>query len=192
MDIQAEIKSIAIIGGGTMGTSIFNYLSRYNFPIVWYTRSNSEKAGKKNVRKLKRLLKNNIISQNDFDYKIDNHKVTNRIEAAYTADLIIESISERLDLKQKLFQNLFKHIPKKTIVSTNSSSFLAQELSAEYCDRIVGTHFFFPVETKNFIELIAEVNTKSVEEFLKSVNLRYLKQDSKSAFLLNRIFKINV
>jgi 3-hydroxybutyryl-CoA dehydrogenase len=189
-----EIKKIGIVGGGKMGTSIFNFLTKYNFQIVWYNRTNADKINNKHIRKLNRALKNNLISKEEFELKIQSQVITNSINDLNDSCLIIECINENLAAKQILINELFTIAKPYTIIASNSSSFKPETLSKNNTqrERIVGLHFFFPVEIKNIVELVlssynSAETIKKIEGFLSSINKNYLIQNSESAFLLNRI-----
>ncbi|MBK8807634.1 MAG: 3-hydroxyacyl-CoA dehydrogenase family protein [Bacteroidales bacterium] len=192
--MMQEIKKVGIIGGGKMGTSLFNYMSSFNIKIVWYRRSHAEKAEEKNKRKLERQLKNNIITQESFKYRIENQLITADIHTLATADLIIECIKEDKDEKIDLFRKLSFIVKKTTIFASNSSSISPSEIgsSCSVKNSVIGLHFFYPVELKNIVELIVSNNTdtdviKTVEQFLIKINKFYLLQDQSNAFILNKI-----
>ncbi len=188
-----KIEHIGIVGGGKMGTSIFNFLCQYNFKIIWYIRKNADKAEKKYHRKLKRSLKNKLISADEFDYMIHNHVIVDSVTKLTDADLIIECINENLLAKQSLISELFSIIRSDALVASNSSSFKPEILADEHNRaRVVGLHFFYPVEIKHITELVlsnynSEKDIQKIEEFLKSINKFYLIQNNESAFLLNRM-----
>ncbi len=189
-----KTKHIGIVGGGKMGTSVFNFLSQYNFKIVWHIRTNTNEINKKNIRKLNRALKNNLITLEDFNFKIKHQVITNSITDLTDSSLVIECISENLLSKQALIKELFTIINPDAIIASNSSSFKPEVLSTHnnYKTRIVGLHFFFPVEIKHIAELVLSVyntteNIKKMEVFLTSINKFYLIQNNQNAFILNRI-----
>lgn len=189
-----KFECIGIVGGGKMGTDIFNYLSQFPLQIIWINRSNAEKSGEKYHRKLKRELKNEIISTETYNFRSKNHLITNEKSAVYNCDLIIESITENLYAKKQLIARLLKDAKKEAVIATNSSSFLPTEIITENNgqERIIGLHFFYPLGMKNIVELITtkqtDPNTKKLtKNFLSSIKMPVLMQDERSAFMLNRI-----
>ena len=80
-----KIQKIGIIGSGKMGSDIFNYLSDYNFDIVWYTRNPEHKMTLRETfeKKIKRQLKHGIIDQNIFDLR-NNYKIIAQIKDFYS------------------------------------------------------------------------------------------------------------
>lgn len=188
-----EIKLIGIIGGGKMGSDLFNYLSDFNSQLVWFTRNPDHKLQltKTFQKKIKRQLKHGIISKEIFDFKY-RYKITDSLDDLIDADLIIESVIEDRDVKQELFKKLDKLVKTSCILATNSSSILPSELTeVNRPNRILGLHFFFPIPFKNIVELISseltdEITIQKARIFLQEIKRFFIEQNNKSAFLLNR------
>lgn len=191
---MVKIKKIGIVGGGKMGTDIFNFLCQYPFEIVWYNRSSSEKAEKKYRRSLERALLNGLISKNTYNFKLHKHRIISSVDAFTNVDLIIESVSEDTEVKRNLIKLLFSNLSSDVIIASNSSSIHPDELCPEkkYIDRIIGLHFFYPLKLKSIAEFVISKNTSdktilNIKAFLKDININYLIQNEETAFLLNRI-----
>jgi len=192
--MDSNLNHIAIVGDGKMGTSLFQFLSHFDFKLVWVHITNPEKASKKYHRRLKRALKNELIDQNQFDFKMQNHIITESLADVSKSDLIIECIFEDLNAKRELVQDLFKIKKAEAIIASNSSSLFPDRLSDSDSQRqkIMGLHFFFPVETKAMVELLpsganSDEDLLRVQEFIKKIAKSILIQSREDAFLLNRI-----
>ncbi len=189
-----EIKHVGILGGGKMGFNLFGFLSGFGFDLSLYQRSNPEKLLEKHQRKLSRQYKNGIISETKYNQLLANQQISSDLEIIAKADLLIECLAEDLQIKNQFFQKAEKIVSSDTIFASNSSSILPSEIiiSENSLSRLVGMHFFFPIETKNFIELISseyssEITKKSAASFLNRINKQILYQDSENAFLVNRV-----
>lgn len=189
-----EIKTIGIIGSGKMGSDIFNYVSDFNFKLMWFTRNSDHKEILHNTyhKKIKRQLKHGIISQEIFDIRT-SFKITNNLNDLSECDLIIESIIEEQDIKIELFQALDKIVKPSCVLASNSSSILPSEISenVQRKNRILGLHFFYPMAFKNVVELISskftdEITIEKIKLFLGDIKRFYLEQNETSAFILNR------
>jgi 3-hydroxybutyryl-CoA dehydrogenase len=185
---------IGIAGGGKMGSSIFNMLCNYNhFSLIWYLRSNSEKAQNLHFRKLKRQLKNGLLSQKEFESYSLKQVITTNIEDLKDCDFIIETISEDKIQKTHLIHTLFSFTRSSCIIASNTSSININLLaSRQNLQRMAGLHFFYPAELTNITELISsdyttEHTINQIKTFLKSIGRNYLHQNTPEAFLLNRI-----
>ncbi|HPG89942.1 MAG TPA: 3-hydroxyacyl-CoA dehydrogenase NAD-binding domain-containing protein, partial [Hyphomicrobium sp.] len=81
------------------------------------------------------------------------------------ADVIIEAIVERLDVKQKLFADLETKIKPGAVLATNTSSLKIADISAPMHDsgRLIGLHFFSPVPQMPLVEVVRGANTRDEE-----------------------------
>jgi 3-hydroxybutyryl-CoA dehydrogenase len=184
-----QINSIAIIGAGKMGSSIFDFFSRTDFPIVWICKNNADKTTEKHLKKLKRQYKNDLITEHQLNNKLENQIITENLSLIKNADLIIETITEHLESKQALFKKIEKYAKSEAILTSNSSSILPSLLSKK--NEIIGLHFFYPVVFQPMVEIISENIqsdvTKSLMSFFQGLKFKTLLQNNKDAFLLNRI-----
>lgn len=190
-----SISKVGIISSGKMGSNIFNYLSDFNFDLVWYTRNSDHKEVIKNSyqKKLKRQLKHGIINKEVYDFRF-NYKIIDDLNELAECDLVIESVIEELEVKQELFKILDKITKSSCILASNSSSLLPSELSDAMPtkNRIIGMHFFYPVAFKNIIELIYNEFTDNLiiekaKLFSDAINRFYIEQNENNAFILNRL-----
>ena len=184
------MQKIGIIGSGKMGQDIFNYLNNFDIQLVWFVRNaeKKEKIKKSYLKKLNRQLKHQLISHEKFDHK-KNNQITNALGDLKNCDLIIETIIEDQKAKIDLFSELKSIIQPTCAVVSNSSSILPSYLSVNL--PVAGMHFFYPVAFKNIVELILPDNYDSdklemLRSFLSSINKKYVIQDERSVFLLNR------
>lgn len=189
-----EILHVGILGGGKMGFNLFSFLSGFGFDLSLYQRSNPEKLLKKHQRKLSRQYKNGIISETKYHQLLENQQIGSALEIVTKSDLLIECLTEDLQVKNQFFQRAEKIVSSDTIFASNSSSILPSEImiSDDSITRLVGMHFFFPLETKSFVELISskhssELTMKSAASFLNKISKQVLYQDAGNAFLVNRV-----
>jgi 3-hydroxybutyryl-CoA dehydrogenase len=177
-----------------MGFNLFSYLSGFGFDLSLYQRSNPEKLLKKHQRKLARQLKNGIITETKYNQLLDNQQIGSALEIIAKADLLIECLAEDLQLKNQFLNEAEKIVSSDTIFASNSSSILPSELhiSDDSLPRLVGMHFFYPIETKAYVELISsehssEITIKSAVSFLNKISKQALHQDPENAFLVNKV-----
>jgi len=188
-----EIKTVGIVGSGKMGVDLFNYLSDFDFRLIWYTRSEDHKNTLKKTyhKKITRQLRHGIISQEVFDLRY-SYQITTRMDELADCDLIIESIIEDAEIKQNLFLSLDKLTKPSCILSSNSSSIIPSDLIENgRKSRVLGLHFFYPVAFKNIVEVIAseetdEITIEKAKLFLNEIKIFFMVQNEESAFLLNR------
>ena len=126
-----QIKSVVIIGSGTMGSGIAAHLCNANVPVTLLDLSTdiSIKA-RERIYKSKPPL---LIDKN----KIDNIKVGNindDFDVVKEADWIVEAVVERIDIKHKIYDKIFKNRKSGAIVSSNTSSIPIKILSEHLTD----------------------------------------------------------
>ncbi len=154
-----QIKSVVIIGSGTMGSGIAAHLCNANVPVTLLDLSTdiSTKAREKIYKSRPPLL----IDKN----KIDNIKVGNindDFDVVKEADWIVEAVVERIDIKHKIYDKIFKNRKSGAIVSSNTSSIpikiLSEHLTDDEKKDFCITHFFNPVRYMGLLEIVKNEN----------------------------------
>ncbi len=154
-----QIKSVVIIGSGTMGSGIAAHLCNANVPVTLLDLSTdiSTKARERIFKSRPPLL----IDKK----KIDNIKVGNiddDFDVVKEADWIVEAVVERIDIKHKIYDKIFKNRKVGAIVSSNTSSIpikiLSEHLTNEEKKDFCITHFFNPVRYMGLLEIVKNEN----------------------------------
>jgi len=192
---QQNISTIGIVGSGKMGKSLFNYLTKYNYSIIWICRSNHVENKNKYERKLARYKNSGALPNEEYEFKTANTIITDNHEQLTKCDIVIETITENTDYKNTLFDNIYPFLNPFCILTSNSSSIIPDNfnLMVNVKRRFAGLHFFFPAETNSIAELIPTKHTskktiKSLQVFCKSINKYVFTQNYKTAFFVNRFF----
>ena len=110
------------------------------------------------------------------------------------ADVVIEAIVEKLDVKQSLFRKLEKEVKPGAVLATNTSSLRLEDIAKPLADpgRLVGLHFFNPVAQLPLVEVVRGEATREEEvrkacAFVTAINKLPLIVKSCSGFLVNRV-----
>ncbi len=110
------------------------------------------------------------------------------------ADVVIEAIVEKLDVKQSLFQKLEKEIRPGAVLATNTSSLRIEDIAKPLADpgRLVGLHFFNPVAQLPLVEVVRGEATREDEvrkacAFVTAISKLPLIVKSCAGFLVNRV-----
>ncbi len=121
-------------------------------------------------------------------------EVTTQFESAAAVDLVIEAVTEDLELKKNLFSQLDLLAPPKTIMASNTSSLSVNALAAatSRSDRFVGLHFFNPAHIMKLVEVIRVDDTSErtlgrAVEFVKLLGKTPVLCKDTPAFIVNRI-----
>lgn len=154
------IKNISVIGAGTMGHGIANAFAMYGYKVSVYDRN---KKNHKNVTEeikseLELMAEENYIKRERIEPTLSNIKIFSNLEETIKdSDYVIEAISENLELKRELFDQLDKMCPVHTILSSNTSSLslaeITKNISNERKKRVMICHWYNPAHLIPIIEL---------------------------------------
>jgi 3-hydroxybutyryl-CoA dehydrogenase len=156
-----NIKQIAVIGAGRMGSQIAQLLSRigkYPVTIVDVTNEIITNALKSIEADLRRYFvdkgKMTEIEMKEVMARIRG--TTNIAEAAINADFVIEAVIENLEEKKKVFAELDKNAPQHAILASNTSGLSITEMASvtKRPEKVVGMHFFNPVAVMKLVEVV--------------------------------------
>jgi 3-hydroxybutyryl-CoA dehydrogenase len=193
-----EMQQTAVIGAGLMGHGIAQVLAQGNCRVGVYDTDqtvlqNAEARIKSNLIALsnKGLEKAECIT----DIMSRIHFATDLHEAVNGADFVIESVSENLQLKMKLFEEIECFVSPQTIIGSNTSMLKISDIGQRVVrkDRLLVTHWFNPPYLIPVVEVVkgAETATETVEktvtflESMKKLPVRVLKEVP--GHLINRI-----
>lgn len=161
---MSEIKQVTVVGSGLMGHGIGQEFALAGYQVILHDLT-EEKLIKavKNVRKNLSILQDfGLVGSEDLERTLSKIKVETRLEEAVEeADLVVEAMSEDLLRKQEIFQQLDKFCPRKTILATNSSSFIPSKIAVvtKRPELVVGTHYFNPPYLLPLVEIIRSNET---------------------------------
>jgi 3-hydroxybutyryl-CoA dehydrogenase len=122
---------------------------------------------------------------------------SNFSEAIANADLVIEAIPERIELKRKIFKEIDEASPAHTIIATNSSS-IRVSLIEDACNRpekVLNLHFYDPIQQATMVDIMRGTKTsedtiKQVTEYVKGLEITpLLVQKESTGFLFNRVWR---
>ena len=160
----SKIEKITVIGPGMMGHAIAQEFASAGYEVTLCGRSGErlELALKKMERNLKELAQWGIIADKAVMPALDRIETTTALKAAgASADLVVESIIEDLEVKQQLFKELDDICPPHTILASNTSSLLPTDLGAatRRPDRVLIAHYFNPPYLMPLVEIVRGKST---------------------------------
>ncbi|HEX6222978.1 MAG TPA: 3-hydroxyacyl-CoA dehydrogenase NAD-binding domain-containing protein [Chryseolinea sp.] len=190
-----SIKSIAVVGAGTMGQGIAQVCAQAGYAVMLYdTQPEITRNAIANIRK-------------NYEGAVEEGKLTSDkkdnalhlIQAVgdfrqLQVELAIEAVVERLDVKQKIICELEKLNAKDCILVSNTSSFPITLIASglKHKDRFAGLHFFNPAHTVNMVEIIqgslTSQNTVDVlRAFASSISKPSVISHDSPGFIVDRI-----
>jgi len=193
-----EIKTIAIAGSGTMGAGIAQVCAQAGYKVMLFDINKDMliKAVEGLKTGLNKLVVNGKFTQEKMDFTLKNITFVNNI-TSLKADLIIEAIVEKLDIKVQLFKQLMLINGNHTIYATNTSSIPITQIAAQlpYPENVVGIHFFNPAQIMKLVEIIkgAKTNPEIVEiayQLVKKINKEPVIAADAPGFIVNRIARL--
>jgi len=190
------IKTIGVIGAGTMGSGIAQAFSAKGFSVVLQDVSNAalEKGVATISNSLDRLIKKGVATADEKIQTLKHISSTTSVADLAKADLVIEAATENESVKIKILQGVEAVLRPDTIIATNTSSLSITKLAAatKRPDKMVGMHFFNPVPMMALVEIIrglqtSEATVDAVTELAKAVGKTPIGVKNSAGFVVNRI-----
>jgi len=190
------IKTIGVIGAGTMGSGIAQAFSAKGFSVILQDVSNAalEKGVATISNSLDRLIKKGVATADEKVQTLKHISSTTNVADLAKADLVIEAATENESVKIKILQDVEAVLRPETIIATNTSSLSITKLAAatKRPDKMVGMHFFNPVPMMALVEIIRGLQTSestvdAVTELAKAVGKAPLGVKNSAGFVVNRI-----
>lgn len=192
---MSEIKTVAIVGAGTMGQGIAIACALAGYPTVLFD-TNRERVGDavQSIRNsLMQSLKKGKLSEGEVDKSIRLIRTANDLNEV-KADLIMEAIVEKMDLKQALFVELEKINSRQTIFVSNTSSLSISQIasSLQFPSRMAGLHFFNPAHLMKLVEVVAGAATNQdvitqIIHFSECLGKNPVEVKDSPGFIVNRV-----
>lgn len=191
------MKTIAVIGAGTMGNGIAHVFAQSGFVVKLI--DVSEKAIDKGMNtiatNLDRMITKGTITIQDKINTITNIiTYTDLKDGVVGADLIIEAATENVDLKLSIFKQLNESCSHNTILASNTSSISITQIGAvvAHPERVIGMHFMNPVPVMQLVEIIRGYNTSNevtdiVMKLAKKLGKTPVEVNDYPGFVANRI-----
>ena len=191
------IKTIGVVGAGTMGNGIAQIASQIGCEVVMRDiETRFVENGMKNIDKfLSRSVEKGKMAAEEKDAIIGRIKGTTDMADIKDVDLVIEAVIEDIELKKQVFKELDELLRPDVIIATNTSSMSITEIAASTSrpDKVCGMHFFNPVPLMRLVEIIRGYATsdetiaitRELAERMGKVTVE-VKKDS-PGFIVNRI-----
>ena len=140
------------------------------------------------------MVNKEVITRSELEKTSENITYTNDINSVVNSDLVIEAVSENIEIKESIFKELDAKCPEKTIIASNTSSISITRLAArtDRPEKFMGCHFMKPAPVMQLVELVRGIATsEETIDFLKGLVKKIGKISTNSedfpAFIVNRI-----
>jgi len=213
--MKRNIKKVAVIGSGIMGSGIACHFANIGVEVLLLDivpRELTDAETKKGLTLESKAVRNRLVNDHlanalkskpspiyhqSFASRISTGNTTDDMSKIATADWIIEVVVERLDVKQSVFEQIEKFRKPGTLITSNTSGipihFMSEGRSEDFQKHFCGTHFFNPARYLKLFEIIPGPQTASgVLDFLNVYGEKFLGKTSvvakdTPAFIGNRI-----
>lgn len=213
--MKRTIKKVAVIGSGIMGSGIACHFANIGVEVLLLDiapKELTEAEQKKGLTLQDKAVKNRIVNEHltnslkskpspiyhqKFASRISTGNIDDDLSKIADADWVIEVVVERLDIKQKVFEQVEKYRKPGTLITSNTSGipihFMSEGRSEDFQKHFCGTHFFNPPRYLKLFEIIPGPNTsQEVLDFLNNYGEKFLGKTSvvakdTPAFIGNRI-----
>lgn len=190
-----EKTIIAVVGGGIMGNGIAEVFATAGHLVYLYDVSPElrEKALDDLADRLqrKRIRGKLVESVSDIMQRV---RTVNTLDELSSAELVIEAVVERIDVKQDIFSKLDRICSPTAILATNTSSLSITEIASvvQHPERVVGMHFFNPAPVMRLVEVVSGRFTDSavVEKIVQiatAVGKLPIRVTDTPGFVVNRV-----
>jgi len=158
-----DVKTIGVIGAGTMGNGIAQVAALAGFEVVIKDVDQAflDKGMGVIQKSLNWLVGKEKITQDDADTVLGRIKPTLNVDDLANVDFLVEAATENIDLKKKIFIELDEVTRDDIILATNTSSISITEIGAvtKRPSQIIGMHFMNPVPRMKLVEIIRGIAT---------------------------------
>jgi 3-hydroxyacyl-CoA dehydrogenase / enoyl-CoA hydratase / 3-hydroxybutyryl-CoA epimerase len=185
-------RRVHVIGAGTMGGDIAAWCVVQGMQASLQDLDEAQIA--KALARAKGLFKRHLRTKLAIDAAVARLIADPKGKYVKHADVVIEAIVERLDVKQKLFAELEKQVKPGAVLATNTSSLKLEDIARALADpgRLVGLHFFNPVAQLPLVEVVRGAQTREEEvrkacAFVTAISKLPLIVKDGAGFLVNRV-----
>jgi len=190
------IRSVGVIGAGQMGNGIAHVCALAGYSVRLTDISPDRvRAGLATINgNMARQVSKQVITEGDRKAALERIKAEESIEGLGQCDLVIETATEKEDVKRKIFNALCTNLKPDAIIGTNTSSISITRLAAstDRPEKFIGIHFMNPVPLMELVELIRGIATddptfETTRAFVASLGKTIAVAEDFPAFIVNRI-----
>ncbi len=193
---KCTYERVAVVGAGTMGNGIAQTFASFGAEVLLV--DVNEDGLKKGVAaiegSLARFVKKGTLPEADAKTIRARVRPSTRLEDVRDVALAVEAVSERIDIKRKVFTQLDAQCPPATILATNTSSISITEIAAstKRADRVIGMHFMNPVPLMKLVEIIrgqetSDATMRAIHACTESLEKTPVEASDYPGFVSNRV-----
>jgi 3-hydroxybutyryl-CoA dehydrogenase len=188
--------AVAVIGAGTMGNGIAQTFAAHGVAtfLVDLDEALLQRGLAAIQQSLGRFVKKEKLTQAQADQIKGRIRPVTSIADCAGAELLVEAVSEKVEIKKKVFRQADQALPREAVLASNTSSISITELGAvtQRPDRVIGMHFMNPVPLMALVEVIrgqdtSDATTASVMAWAKALGKTPVEAHDYPGFVSNRV-----
>lgn len=189
-------ERIVVVGAGQMGNGIAHVFAQSGYPVTMIDVSREAlERGQATIKKnLDRQVKKGTISDEASAETLGRVELSEKLESAKDATLVVEAATENKDLKYRIFGDIDKIAGPQAILASNTSSISITEIArhTKRPEKIVGMHFMNPVPVMKLVEIIrglatSDETTSAVVELSRKLGKTPVEVNDYPGFVSNRV-----
>lgn len=190
------IQKVGVLGCGLMGSGIAQVAAAAGYPtVVKDVADDFLKKGIAGIEKsLSRFVDKGTLTAEKRAETLGRLQGTTKFEDLADCDIIIEAITENLQIKRETYATIDKIVKPPAIFASNTSSLVITEMmtATKRVDRFIGMHFFNPVPLMKLVEVVETITTSPeiMDEAMKfgaSLGKSPIRTSDRSGFIVNRL-----
>jgi 3-hydroxybutyryl-CoA dehydrogenase len=194
--MAGKIKKVGVVGAGQMGSGIAHVSALAGYDVLLNDLNGERiKAGLATINgNLARQVSKGTISEQARQQALSHIKPAEKLADLSTCDLVIETATEKEDVKRKILIELCQNLKPEAVLATNTSSISITRLAAvtDRPERFIGIHFMNPVPVMELVELVRGIATgdetfEAAKAFVANLGKTYAVAEDFPAFMVNRI-----
>jgi 3-hydroxybutyryl-CoA dehydrogenase len=191
-----QIQTVGVLGSGQMGGGIAQTAAQCGYDVILadINIEAAEKGRGKILAQLKKLIEKGKMTEGESQSLIAKIRPAGKLTDLAQADLVVEAVTEKPDLKFQIFRQLDEACAKHTILASNTSSISITMIAAQTKrpDQVVGMHFMNPVPVMKLVEGIRGIQTsdetfKAVRVVAEKMGKTFIEAKDFPGFAVNRI-----
>ena len=189
-----DIRRVGVLGGGLMGSGIAQVSAMAGFPTI--VREVTNELCDKTMTSIRKSLAKGVergkITSEVLDLTLRNVSCVSDVRGLCESDIVIEAVSENLEIKNSLWKELNVVCRPEAIFASNTSSLTiaAMAASSGRPDRMLGLHFFNPVPVMKLVEVVRTITTSdetadTAFAFVEKLGKEPIRAKDSSGFVVN-------
>ncbi|AQS57220.1 3-hydroxybutyryl-CoA dehydrogenase [Novibacillus thermophilus] len=190
------IETIMVVGAGQMGSGIAQVAAQSGHSVILHDiKAELAERGRAAIeQRLSRYVEKEKMSGEEKAGVLSRLRLSTELEHVRQADIVIEAVTEKMEVKADLFRRLDEMAPTEVILASNTSSLPITEIAAETGrpDRVIGMHFMNPVPVMKLVEIIRGLATsdgvsREVENLARAMGKTPVEVKDFPGFVSNRV-----